>query len=119
MPNFRRDELEAHGIVETHVANGVKDELWTKFVAGGGRPNACGWLDDLAPAGLGALQSSARSLRLQPAGKVLITDGPYAETKEHIGGFWVLKATDLDEALARGRKAAVACGASVEVRPFH
>ena len=64
-------------------------------------------------------QSSARSLRLQTAGKVLITDGPYVETKEHIGGFWVLKATDLDEALAWGRKAAVACRASVEVRPFH
>jgi hypothetical protein len=64
-------------------------------------------------------ESSARSLRLQPAGKVLITDGPYAETKEHIGGFWVLEAADLDEALAWGRKAAVACRASVEVRPFH
>ena len=64
-------------------------------------------------------ESSARSLRLQPAGKVLITDGPYAETKEHIGGFWVLEAADLDEALTWGRKAAVACRASVEVRPFH
>ena len=65
------------------------------------------------------MESKARSLRLQPAGKVLITDGPYAETKEHIGGFWVLKANGLDEALAWGRKAAVACRASVEVRPFH
>jgi len=64
-------------------------------------------------------ESTARSLRLQPAGKVLITDGPYAETKEHIGGFWVLQAASLDEALAWGRKAAVACRASVEVRPFH
>ena len=64
-------------------------------------------------------ESSARSLRLQPAGKVLITDGPFAETKEHMGGFWVLKAADLDEALAWGRKAAIACRASVEVRPFH
>ncbi len=50
-------------------------------------------------------ESCARSLRLQPAGKVLITDGPYTETKEHIGGFWVLEAADLDEALAWGRKA--------------
>lgn len=81
--------------------------------------------DEMKAAGVrvfvGGLQpeSSARSLRLQPAGKVLITDGPYAETKEHIGGFWVLKAADLDEALAWGRKAAVACRASVEVRPFH
>ena len=62
---------------------------------------------------------SAKSLRAQPAGKVLVTDGPYAETKEQMGGFWVLEAADLDEALAWGRKAAVACRASVEVRPFH
>jgi len=63
-------------------------------------------------------ESSARSLRLQPGGKVLITDGPYTEAKEHIGGFWVLEAADLEEALEWGRKAAVACRTSVEVRPF-
>jgi hypothetical protein len=62
--------------------------------------------------------SSAKSLRAQPDGKVLITDGPYLETKEHVGGFWLLEAADLDEALAWGRKAAVACRAPVEVRPF-
>jgi hypothetical protein len=62
--------------------------------------------------------SSATSLRAQPNGKVLITDGPYLETKEHIGGFWILEAADLDEALAWGRKAVVACRAPVEVRPF-
>ena len=61
--------------------------------------------------------SSAKSLRAQPDGKVLITDGPYLETKEHIGGFWVLEAADLDEALAWGRKAVLACP-PVEVRPF-
>ena len=67
---------------------------------------------------VGGLSSarSARSLRVQPAGKVLVTDGPYTETKEHIGGFWVLEAADLNEALAWGRKAAVACRAPVEVR---
>ena len=63
--------------------------------------------------------NSAKSLPAQPDGKVLITDGPYLETKEHIGGFWVLEAVDLNEALAWGRKAAVACRAPVEVRPFH
>ena len=63
--------------------------------------------------------ASARSLRAQPDGEVLITDGPYLETKEHMGGFWVLEAVDLDEALAWGRKAAVACRAPVEVRRFH
>jgi hypothetical protein len=60
----------------------------------------------------------AKSLRLQN-GEVLITNGPYLKTTEHVGGFWVLEAADLDEALAWGRKAAVACRASVEVRPFH
>jgi hypothetical protein len=60
----------------------------------------------------------AKSLRAQPGGKVLITDGPYLETKEHIGGFWILEAADLDEALAWGRKAVVACRASCEVREF-
>jgi hypothetical protein len=62
--------------------------------------------------------SSAKSLRAQPNGKVRITDGPYLETKEHIGGFWLLKAANLDEALEWGRKAVVACRTPVEVRPF-
>jgi hypothetical protein len=62
--------------------------------------------------------SRAKSLRVQPDGKILITDGPYVETKEHIGGFWVLEAANLDDALGWGSKAAVACRAPVEVRPF-
>jgi hypothetical protein len=61
---------------------------------------------------------NARSLRAQADGTVLVTDGPYLETKEHIGGFWVLEAADLDEALGWGRKAAVVCHAPVEVRPI-
>lgn len=62
---------------------------------------------------------SAKSLRAQPDGKVLVTDGPYLKTAEHVAGFWVLEAASLDEALAWGRKAVVACRAPVEVRPFH
>ncbi|MDB5973791.1 MAG: hypothetical protein JWR07_551 [Nevskia sp.] len=62
--------------------------------------------------------SNAKSLRAQPDGKVLITDGPYLEAKEHVGGFWMLEAANLDEALAWGRKAVIACRAPVEVRPF-
>jgi len=62
--------------------------------------------------------SDARSLQEQPDGKVLVTDGPYLETKEHVGGFWILEAANLEEALAWGRKAVVACRAPVEVRPF-
>jgi len=63
--------------------------------------------------------SSAKSLRLRPDGTVLVTDGPYTEAREHIGGFWVLEAANLEEALEWGRKAAIACRAPVEVRPFH
>jgi hypothetical protein len=62
--------------------------------------------------------ASARSLRLDPGGKVHVTDGPFTEAKEHIGGFWVLEAPSLDDALEWGRKAAIACRAPVEVRPF-
>lgn len=63
--------------------------------------------------------SDAKSLRARPDGEVVVTDGPYLKTPEHVGGFWVLEAADLDEAIAWGRKAAVACRAPVEVRPFH
>jgi hypothetical protein len=86
---------------EIHALNREMQAAGVRIFAGG-----------LSPA------SSAKSLRVQPDGKVLITDGPYLETKEHIGGFWVLEAADLIEALAWGRKAAVACRAPVEVRPF-
>jgi hypothetical protein len=81
--------------------------------------------DEMIAAGVrvfvGGLQpaSRAKSLRALPNGEVRVTDGPYLETKEHVGGFWVLEAADLDEALAWGRKAAVVCRAPVEVRPFH
>ena len=60
----------------------------------------------------------AKSLRPQPDGEVLTTDGPYLEAKEHIGGFWLLECADLDEALTWGRKATLACRAPVEVRAF-
>jgi hypothetical protein len=61
--------------------------------------------------------STATVLRLQD-GDVLITDGPFAEGKEHIGGFLIIKATDLDSALAWGRKAVQAITLPIEVRPF-
>jgi hypothetical protein len=51
-------------------------------------------------------------------GDVLVTDGPFAEGKEHIGGFWIIRAADLDEALAWARKATLACTLPIEVRPM-
>jgi hypothetical protein len=65
------------------------------------------------------LASSAKSLSVQPGGEVQVTDGPYLKTHEHVGGLWVLEAATLDEALAWGRKATIACRVPVEVRQFH
>ena len=65
-----------------------------------------------------AAAGNAKSLRAQPDGKVLVTDGPYLETKEHVGGFWILEAADMNKALEWGRKAVIACRAPVEVRAF-
>ena len=59
---------------------------------------------------------SATSIRVKPDGKFLITDGPYLETKEHIGGFWILECADMDEAVAWARKGVAAIGGQVEVR---
>jgi hypothetical protein len=86
-------------IEEIHALN-------REMIAAGARKLACG----LAPAG------NAKSLEAQPGGKVRVTDGPYTETKEHIGGFWILEAADLDEALQWGHKAVAACRAPAEVR---
>lgn len=85
------------------------DALNDEMIAAGVRI----FVGGLHPAG------SAKSLRTQPDGRVLVTDGPYLKTTEHVGGFWVLEAADMDEAVEWGRKAAVACRAPVEVRPFH
>src|SRR5438045_2471675 len=51
-------------------------------------------------------------------GDVLVTDGPFAEAKEQLGGFWVVSAPDLDAALKLAAEGSAACGAPVEVRPF-
>ena len=51
-------------------------------------------------------------------GEVLTTDGPYAEAKEVLGGFWVIEAPDLDAALSWASEASTACRAPIEVRPF-
>lgn len=81
--------------------------------------------DEMVAAGVrvfvGGLQPvhTAVSLRRQADGGFVEVRGPYLSTREHVEGFWVLDVADLDEALAWGRKAAVACRASVEVRPFH
>jgi len=67
----------------------------------------------------GGLQppATAKVVRVRD-GELTRTDGPFAEGKEQIGGFWIVDAPDLDAALAIAARASVACQEAVEVRPF-
>jgi hypothetical protein len=101
-PNNYDPSLEGEAMIrDIGALNKEMDAAGARFFAGGLEPAA-----------------KAKSLRKQPGGEVIITDGPYLETKEHVGGFWILEAADMDEALAWARKAVVACRVPVEVRAF-
>ncbi len=75
-----------------------------EMIAAGVRKFACG------------LSPKATTLRAQANGEVLLTDGPYLETREHVGGLSILETADLDEALAWARKGAKLSRAAIEVR---
>lgn len=70
---------------------------------------------------VGGLQSPERavSLCLDAVGEVTVSDGTYGASGSFVGGLWVLEVQTLEEAIAWGEKAARACRADVEVRPFH
>ena len=96
--NFDPSTLDEATVEGIHALN-------REMIAAGVRKFECG----LGP---------ARTLRAQPNGEVLVTDGPYLETKEHIGGLSILETADLDEALAWARKGAKVSRGTVEVRPI-
>ncbi len=96
-------------LVEDAEMHKVIDDLNDEMVAAGIR---------LFVGGLHHVRG-AKSIRTETGEKTIVTDGPYLDTREHVGGFWVLEAADLDEAVEWGRKAAIACKAPVEVRAFH
>ena len=97
--NFDPSTVTEQMMEEIHALN-------REMIAAGVRKFACG----ISPA------AKAKTLRKQSSGKVLVTDGPYVETKEHMGGFWILECADIDEALAWAKKAAIACDVAGEVR---
>lgn len=68
--------------------------------------------------GGGLLSPDTSTVVRAERGNTTMTDGPYAETKEQLGGFWVIRCADLDEALAWAEKCSAACLAPIEVRPF-
>jgi hypothetical protein len=97
--NFDPSTVTEAMMEEIHALN-------REMIAAGIRKFACG----ISPA------AEAKTVRKQSDGKVLVTDGPYIETKEHMGGFWILEAANIDEALAWARKGAITCDAVGEVR---
>ena len=68
--------------------------------------------------GGGLLPADSATVVRVEGGATTMTDGPFAETKEQLGGFWVIRCRDLDEALVWVEKCAQACMNPVEVRPF-
>ncbi len=80
--------------------------------------------DEMVAAGVrlfvGGLRSpsSATSIHLEPSGELTLTEGAFLQAANYVDGFWVLECADEDEAIAWGRKAALACRGSVEVRAF-
>jgi hypothetical protein len=102
--NYLPDDFDPSAVTEAMIEE--IHALNREMIAAGVRKFACG----ISPA------SNAKTVRKQTDGKVLVTDGPYTETKEHMGGFWILEAANMDEALAWARKGAISCDAVGEVR---
>ncbi len=102
--NYLPDDFDPSTVTEAMMED--IHALNREMIAAGVRKFACG----ISPA------AKAKTLRKQPDGKVLVTDGPYTEAKEHIGGFWILEAANMDEALTWARKGAIACDVPGELR---
>jgi len=102
--NYMPDDFDPSTVTEAMMEE--IHALNREMIAEGVRKFACG----IAPA------DNAKTLRKQSNGKVLITDGPYTETKEHMGGFWILECANVEEALAWAKKGAIACDIPGEVR---
>ena len=87
-------------------------------------PEVDAWTGELKAAGAwvfaAGLHPPGTATVLRPqGGEVLTTDGPFAEGKEYLGGFTIIRAEDLDDALRWGRRLAAITTLPIEVRPFH
>jgi len=102
--NYLPDDFDPSTVTEAMMEE--IHALNREMIAAGARKFACG----IAP------PAQAKTVRKQRDGKVQVIDGPYTETKEHMGGFWILEAANMDEALGWARKGAITCDAVGEAR---
>src|ERR1041384_3205559 len=102
--NYLPDDFDPSTVTEAMIEE--IHALNREMIAAGVRKFACG----ISPA------SNAKTVRKQTDGTALGTEGPSTESKELIGGFWILEAADIEEALAWARKGAIACDTAGEVR---
>jgi hypothetical protein len=109
--------MSVHGNEEQYAA--VPEEQWPEMFAAVEEFNQQLHADGVWVFA-GGLEGAETATVVDGTGETpVFTDGPYLETKEHLGGFWVVEATDLDQALELGAEASRACRGPVEVRPFH
>src|SRR6476660_1564147 len=102
--NYLPDDFDPSTVTEAMIEE--IHALNREMIAAGVRKFACG-ISGVA---------NDRTLRRQPDSNVLFTDAPYTETKEHMGGFWILECANMDEALGWAKKGAIACDVPGEVR---
>ena len=67
---------------------------------------------------LGSRSPSTATVIDNRGGEAMVTDGPFLESKEYLGGFWIIEAHDLDVALKLAAEASKVCDRKIEVRPF-
>ena len=108
--------LSVHGSDEEYAA--ISEEEMQQAYAETGKFN-----EKLQAEGVwvfaGGLLSATQATVVDATGdKPIVTDGPYAESKEYLGGFWIIEAPDLDAALKWAAEGSAACKGKVEVRPF-
>src|ERR1043165_2313485 len=95
--NYMPDDFDPSTVPEEMIEE--IHSLNREMIGAGVRKFACG----IAP------PKAAKVLQKQTDGTVLVTDGPFTETKEHMGGFWILECADMDEALAWAKRGAISC----------
>jgi hypothetical protein len=109
--------LSVHSTEQDHEMDFDDPELQARFAA------TEAFNEKITEAGIwvfgNGLQAASTATVVNALGaETVLTDGPYLETKEHIGGFWIIDVPDLDAALKWAAEGSKACQGKVEVRPF-